>query len=168
MRCPDPHHQQLLGWDRSEKHSWHSAPCKRQFILSSPKPLLDPASAAGSGPAHCCALEQPQAALDKPRLRQLVTSGTFTQMISRAFDLPKIFMKNVCNSPGSRSPAHHPSLAHFGLGKATRTTSGPKHPWSCSVPAHSIASSLGAQGQHHLLWSSVGTNPQPAKSHEGS
>lgn len=169
MRCPDPHHQPLLGWDRGEKHSWHSAPRKRQFILSSPNPLLDPASAAGPGPAHCCVLEQPQVVLDKPHLRQLFTSGTLTQIISNAFDLPKIFMKNVHNSPGSPSPAHHPSVVHFGLGKAIRTTFGiAKYPWSCSAPAHSVPSSLGAQGQHHLLGSSVGTNPQPAKSHKES
>lgn len=150
-RCPDPHHQQLLGWDRGEKHSWHSAPSKKQFILSFPKPSLDPNSAA-SGPAHCCVLEQPQAALDKPHSRHLVTSRTLNQMISDAFDLTKIFMKNVHNSPGSQSPPHHLSLFHFGLGKATRTTCGiPKYPWSCSVPAHSIAFSLGTQGQHHLL-----------------
>lgn len=168
-RCPDPHNQQLLGWDRGEKHSWHSAPSKKQFILSSPKPLLDPAPAAGSGPTHCCVLEQPQAALDKPHSRHLVTSGTLNQMISNAFDLPKSFIKKVPNSPGSQSPAHHLSLPHFGLGKAAKMTFGiPKYPWSCSVPAHSIASSLGAQGQHHLLWSSVGTNPQPAKSHKES
>lgn len=156
-KCPDPHHQQLLGWDRGEKHNWHAAPSKKQFILSLPKPLLDPTSAAGSGPAHCCVLEQPQADLDKPHSRHLVTSGTLNQMISNPFRLPKSFMKNVHNSPGSKSPAHHPSLTHFGLGKATGMTYGiSKYPWSCSVPAHSIAFSLRAQGQHHLIWSSVG------------
>lgn len=48
-------------WAGTEvRHYWHLDPSKKQLILSSPKPLPDPASAAGSGPAPCCVLESPR------------------------------------------------------------------------------------------------------------
>lgn len=106
--------------------------------------------AAGSSLTHHCVLAQSMTALEKPKQGHLRTSGALNQTISQKLH------EKCTKSPRFPISLCHLNLTHFGLRKATSTSSGsPEYPWSCLVPTHAMSfQHLGTHSQHHFQQSS--------------